>query len=69
MNLKENIKGINISPNKNEENMEDINSSLINITPNYFDLEPNQIQKLEISLCPLIIGEIENKIEIINNAI
>jgi len=64
MNLKENIKGINISPNKNEENMEDINSSLINITPNYFDLEPNQIQKLEISLCPLIIGEIENKIEI-----
>lgn len=49
---------------KNTTNEHNFQSSLINITPNYFDMEPNQITKFEISFCPLVMGNIENLIEI-----
>jgi len=71
MNLKENIKDIktsnkyeNNNTNNDNETTQEVSSSLISVSPNYFDLEPNQIQKLEVSFCPLIIGDIENYIEL-----
>lgn len=39
-------------------------ASLINVSPSYFQMEPNQITKLDISFKPLAIGEIESIIEI-----
>lgn len=49
--------------NKNQQ-IQKIASSTITINPSYFDMEPNQITKLDISMCPLITGSIENRLEI-----
>jgi hypothetical protein len=39
-------------------------SGVINVEPNYFDMEANQIRKIDVYLCPTKVTQIEGKIEI-----
>jgi len=44
----------------------DINTQhcLIVVSPNYFEMEPNQIKRIDISFCPLFLGNMETKLDI-----
>jgi len=62
-------KGQNDLDQNSLPNNNNIQSSLISVYPNYFEMEPNQITKLDISFSPLIIGNIESRIEICSSRI
>jgi hypothetical protein len=47
-----------------EISIEQSQNGVINVKSNYFDMEANQIEKIEVFLCPLKVCEIEGKIEI-----
>jgi len=57
---------VNKSPIKVNMQLSAINTGngIVNIEPNYFEMEANQMRKVEVYLCPLKIGEVESKIEI-----
>lgn len=59
---------INKSPIKVNVQLTSINANnpngIINVEPNYFEMEANQIRKVDIFLCPLKIGDVDSKIEI-----
>ncbi len=57
---------INKSPIKVNVQISSFNSGngIVNIEPNYFEMEANQMRKIEVFLCPSKIGEVESKIEI-----
>lgn len=40
-------------------------SAVINVEPNYFDMEANQIRKLDVFLCPLTISPIEASMDLV----
>lgn len=56
---------INKSPIKVNISLACYNSpnGVVNVEPNYFDMEANQFRKIEVFLCPLKIGDVESKIE------
>ncbi len=57
---------INKSPIKVNVQLAAINSGngVVNVEPNYFEMEANQMRKVEVYMCPLKIGEVDSKIEI-----
>jgi len=56
---------INRSPIKVNISLTCYNSpnGIVNVEPNYFDMEANQFRKIEVFLCPLKIGDVESRIE------
>jgi hypothetical protein len=59
------INVINKSPIKVNVQLSAINfgNGIVNVIPNYFEMEANQMRKVEVYLCSLKIGETESKIE------
>ena len=57
---------INKSPIKVNVQISSVNigNGIVNLEPSYFEMEANQIRKIEVYLCPLKIGDVESKVEI-----
>lgn len=71
INTKKSITLINRSPIKVnvQISVNQCEAGVINVEPNYFDMEANQIRKIDVYLCPLKVAEIEANIEITSGRI
>lgn len=81
MNYKDNLSNANNNLNsgliitvrkgENDNNLCSIPGSMqtctVSVSPNYFEMEPNQFTKLDISFAPLIVGNVESRIDIISS--